>query len=187
MASGCATPRIKKTSAMSDSQRVVLLEKKLKAKESLAQDQRDRKMVLGHAGVEEVPVIEDRWKKLTEKEAYAELLAAEQKQDLPSARGLVELFRRKFATSIFADDALYVLGVMELKQNNFGPAVRVFNEVLTRYPLSQRASASLFAKGVAFKKMNLPQFAKPNFELVKKKFAGSPEAFKAGAELKLIK
>jgi TolA-binding protein len=87
---------------------------------------------------------------------------------------------------LYADDCLYLLGLLAVSDNQLGPALEHFNRVISEFPSSNRLSSALFAKSGVFKKMQLLDKARRGFRDIAEKFPGSPEAFRAEAELKLM-
>jgi TolA-binding protein len=73
---------------------------------------------------------------------------------------------------------------MAVEHSNFPEAIRYFARIEKEYPNSDKAASARFAKAMTYKKMNLPQFAKRSLAEVRAKYPGSPESFRADAELK---
>lgn len=125
--------------------------------------------------------------KLDDQGIYSEVVAHYQTRDVRGLKFYLEALIKRFPTSPYADNALYLGGQLALETKNYPDALRHFQKLTQFYPLSNRMVAAQFSKGIAYKKMNLePQARKVFFEL-RKKYPGSPESFRAETELKLIR
>lgn len=122
-----------------------------------------------------------------EREIYQQITVAYEQNDLDVFRSKYSRLQKDFANSIYLDDAEYMLGMMFAGRKDYGLALKTFNEALKKYPTSNRLRTLLLSKGTTLKRMNLNELALIQFEQVKKKFPGSPEALRADVELKLIR
>jgi len=176
----------------------------LREREEAQQDIRDRNQVLNKkAQMESSPsavklqarpqskkieMISGNDKNLkSDRELYGELVGSYDRNNEIAFFSRLQAFQERHAKSPLADDAVYLAGLMSLSNKNYGPALRYFNSVLKKYPQSNKASASLFAKGVTLKKMNLTEESRKSFAKVRQAYPGSPEALRADTELKLMK
>jgi TolA-binding protein len=125
--------------------------------------------------------------KMDDQTLYSEAVGHYQARDPKAlARYLATLIRR-FPASPFADNALFLGGELALEMKNYPEALRYFHQITRLYPLSNRVVAAQFSKGIAYKKMNLEIQAKKVFFELRRKYPGSPESFRAEAELKLFR
>lgn len=122
-----------------------------------------------------------------EKQLYAELVAAFDRNDELTFSSRFQGLMARYPRGLFGDEALYLAGMMALTNKQYAKAVKHFGDLPRRYPRSSRVRAAQFAKASAYKKMNLPEFARTVFKEVKTKYPGSPEARRAELELKLVK
>ncbi len=210
----CASPNSRGPQSVVKSPQVLEVEKKLKAREEAMQDQKDRNRVLqkknqsGSSGivfnsrpdskmnsakrkpamknVDVGPVVPAAEVKLSDRDLYAELLKMYDLNNEIAFFSRYQAFMRTYPQSALADDAAYLAGLMSLSNKNYGPSLKYFNLVIQKYPSSNKASSSLFAKGVALKKMNLMSESQQLFVQVQKKYPGSPEALRAEGELKIL-
>lgn len=191
---------------------VVDLEKKLRDREVQMQDLKDRNMVLAQkAKLDDgnaIPTkssmglaIQSRPQnkkiklapisaadlKLSERDMYAELLTAYDNNNQMAFSKYYRAFLKKFPKGVLADDAIYLSALLNLSNKNYGLALKEFNNVITKYPTSNKKVSSLFGKGIALKKMNLNEQAVKALAQVRKQFPGSPEAMRAQVELKMMK
>lgn len=118
---------------------------------------------------------------------YSEILTAYQSQSETEFSTLLSVFMQKHSQSVYADNALFLAGKMALEKKQYGKAVGYFQKVEDQFPQSNKVVSAAFAKGIAYKKMNLEKLALRIFEDVRKKYPGSPESFRASNEVKLIR
>lgn len=191
---------------------VVELEKKLKTRETQLQDLKDKNLVLAKKSkLEEDGVIPAAKSmglsvqshpqnkkiavapvsasdlKLSERDLYAELLDAYDKNNQMLFSRYYRAFMKNYSKGVLADDAIYLSALLNLSSKNYGVALKEFNTVINKYPTSNKKVSSLFGKGMALKKMNLNEQAVKALAQVRKQYPGSPEAMRAAAELKMIK
>jgi TolA-binding protein len=201
---GCAMTQTSKPAAspLVKTPRVLEQERIMREREDARQDEKDRNRVLSKKNqiqsssismksnpqnkkIELVGPVSANMAK-NEKDLYAELVGSYDRNNEIAFFSRLQAFLQNYPKSPLADDALYLAGLMSLSNKNYGPALRYLNQVLKKYPTSNKASASLFAKGVALKKMNLTQESRIAFMKVRKSYPGSPEALRAETELKLL-
>ena len=96
------------------------------------------------------------------------------------ANRLVKLFPR----SVYNDNALYLTGVAFMEQNQFGPAIKLFDRVEEQYPLGNKRASAIYAKSVIYKKLNLPQLSQMMLQNLVKTYPGTAEGLRAKLELK---
>ncbi len=120
-------------------------------------------------------------------ELYAEIVGAYQADDELSLKSRLQNLLTKFPQSEYADNALYLAGRMAMDHRNYADAIKQFGKIRRSYPNGDKAAAAEFAKGMAYKKMNLPKFAQQVLQGVKKRYPGSPESFRADSEIKILK
>jgi TolA-binding protein len=125
--------------------------------------------------------------KISDIQLYAQIVGAYDSRDEISFKSRMQSFMHRFPHSPYADNVLYLAGMMAVNNVNYPEAVRFFSRVEKEYPTSDKVTAATFAKGMTYKKMNLESFAKQILTQVKSKFPGSPESFRAEVELKMIK
>lgn len=118
---------------------------------------------------------------------YAEMVSAYQDDNEIAFKSRLQSMLKRFPQSPYADNALFLAGRMAVDHNNFAEAIRYFGKIETDYPTSNKIVSAKFAKGMTYKKMNLPEFAGRTLQDVRKKYPGSPESFRADAELKMLK
>lgn len=181
--------------------KVIEIEKKKKEHEESLQYLKDRRNILAKKSQMETPTrfratpqnkkieisTKTPGKLLNERQLYAELVNAYDQNNEIAFFSRFQSFLQNYNQSPLADDAIYLAGLMSLSNKNYGPSLRYFNQVMKQYPLSNKASAAMYAKGVALKKLNLTEESRHVFLKVRKSYPGSPEAMRAQTELKLIK
>ena len=75
---------------------------------------------------------------------------------------------------------------MALQNRSYPEALRDFQKISKNYPNSNKAVSAQFSKAITYKRLNLPAESKRVFKEVMAKYPGSPESFRAEAELKLF-
>ncbi len=125
-------------------------------------------------------------RKLTEDELYVEILSRYQSNRLFEMKSAGTLFVKKYSDSVHADNVLYLLGYNALERKKYSEALRYFDSLVKKYPLSNKAVSAEFAKGTAYKQMKLNKLAQGAFLKVRKKYPRSPEFFRAESEIKLL-
>jgi TolA-binding protein len=118
---------------------------------------------------------------------YAEMVSAYEKNDEIGFKSRLQSMVTRFPQSVYADNALFLAGRMAVDHNDYAQAVKYFSLIEKKYGKSNKAAAATFAKGMTYKKMNLPEYASRSLKEVRSRFPGSPESFRADAELKIIK
>lgn len=118
---------------------------------------------------------------------YAQIVSAYQSNNEIGFKSRLQSLLSRFPKSPYSDNALFLAGRMAVNQKNYAQAIRYFGEIEKKYPHSNKVVSAKFAKAMTYKKMNLPEFAQKTLKEVKGKFPGSPESFRADAELKILK
>ncbi len=117
---------------------------------------------------------------------YAKVLESFRSKNQPELQKATEFLLKSYAESAYSDNALYLCGLMAFEKNDLKNALHFFNEVLEKYPQSNKTVTALLAKGVALKKMGHPLLAKNIFNSVKQIYPGSPEAQRASMEIRQL-
>lgn len=126
------------------------------------------------------------YKKLKEEDLYAEIITAYRNNNNLAMKSNSQTFLKRFKQSHFADNVIYLQGKMALQNKNYAEALRHFQKVTKGYPYGNKVVSAEFSKGVTYKQLNLVPEAKKVFKEVISKYPGSPESFRAEAELKLL-
>lgn len=125
--------------------------------------------------------------KIDETSLYAEIFSAYRKEDEVGFKSRMQSFMTRFPQSPYADNVLYLAGRLAFSSKNYAEAIKYYQKVISKYPRSNKVVAAKFAKALAYKKMNLEPQAKGVLAELRKKYPGSPEAFRAETELKLMR
>lgn len=118
---------------------------------------------------------------------YAQMVSAYQNDDEIGFKSRLQSMLTRFPQSPYADNALFLGGRMAVDHRNYAEAIKYFTQIERDYPRSNKVAAAKFAKAMTYKRMNLPEFAVRSLKEVRSKYVGSPESFRADAELKMIK
>lgn len=123
----------------------------------------------------------------TEESLYSEVLLSYQSRDLDRIDYFAQQFVYFYPNSVYADNAIYLRGQLNLAMGLPSEALRDFENLIKDYPMGNKRSSALFGKGVAYRKLELFKYAEKVFGQVKKEYPGSPEFFKVDLEMKLLK
>lgn len=118
---------------------------------------------------------------------YSEIVGFYQTNNPIKLRSRLQSLTKKFPSSNYIDNALYLAGRQSMENQNYPEALRYFQKIISQYPQSNRVVAAQFAKAMTYKKMNLNPQAKKVLGEIRHRFPGSPESFRAESELKLVK
>lgn len=118
---------------------------------------------------------------------YAEMVSAFQDDSEIAFKSRMQSMLKRFPQSAYADNALLLAGRMAVDHGNYAEAIRYFGQIEKDYPNSNRIVSAKFAKAMTYKRMNLPEFANRILQEVRAKYPGSPESFRADAELRMFK
>ena len=117
---------------------------------------------------------------------YAQMVSSFQKDDEIGLKSRLQSLLERFPQSPYADNALYLAGRMAVDHKDYAEAIRYFSQVERDYPKSNKVAAAKFAKAMTYKAMNLPELSVQVLKSVRAQYVGSPESFRANAELKII-
>ena len=98
-----------------------------------------------------------------------------------------ELLLKSYPDSVFADNALYLDGLLCFEANQLPQAEQFLNRVISELPQSNKVVAAIFAKAMIAKKMKKYGQAESVLQQVARTFPGSPEAGRVNFEIKLMK
>ena len=201
----CSTPQQKVNSGSRETEldrRVA----KNKARMEMEQDQKDKSRVIvakrkmqGDLGgdLAPAPIFDDNFarhelkkeelRQATEGALYADVLDRYQSGNKKSFLMSSNMYLQRFPRADRKDDVLYMRGLNFLAEKSYGEALISLNQILREHPTGRKSPAALFAKGIVFKRMNLPEASRSSLIKIKQDYPGSPEAQRASVELKLIK
>jgi len=110
------------------------------------------------------------------KRFYDHVMAEFQHKDYEAALAGFRLFLELHGQSPLASSALYWIGECEYRLGRFQDAVLSFEQVMTRYPHSQKVASATLKKAMAYDKLRMKNEARILFERVIVQFPRSPEA-----------
>lgn len=125
--------------------------------------------------------------KIDEATLYAEIFSSYRSSDEIGFKSRMQTFMTRFPASSYADNVLYLAGRLAFSNKNYAESIKYYQKVITQYPNSNKVVGAKFAKALAYKKMNLEPQAKGVLADLRKRYPGSPEAFRAENELKLMR
>lgn len=213
--SGCASLRSSNV-ASGDSghgdKRVVALEKELRRTQKMIDELRERNLVLEKrrssravalspdvpatpspmpiielAPETRIPTVENVGAAQTgEHFLYSKILETYRTKALGELQKTLQLLIKTYPDSVFADNALYLAGLLALEQGQLDLASKYVDRILKDYPRGNKVVAALFTRAVIAKRLNHFDEARQLFLKVRSLYRGSPEAERVGLELKLL-
>jgi TolA-binding protein len=133
------------------------------------------------------PSFKDLIRKIkSEPELYAQIITLYRRGESVKLNYAVEEFERRYPLSIHSDNALYLRGSLHLQQGQYSRAIRAFDQVIASYPQGDKRVSALFAKAVAYRKLNLLGQARGVLGQLQKDYPGSREFYKAQLEIRSI-
>lgn len=129
----------------------------------------------------------NQWEKLSERDLYGKAIELFRAKDKESLDGVRELMNQKFPASPHIDNVIYLSGLLEMRKDQFVPALRKFDSIVQAFPNGNKRVSALFAKAVIYKRLHLLDQSETVLNQVVKEYPGSPESQRAVMELKLLK
>ncbi len=86
-----------------------------------------------------------------------------------------KLYRRQFADSPLADNALYWIGECHFSQKKYEEAIDDFNDVVLAYPQGDKVAAAHLKKGISYMELGKKEEALAAFKLLVSKYPLSEE------------
>ena len=117
---------------------------------------------------------------------YSKVLDSYRKHNSTEMQKAIMLLRKTYPDSIFADNALYLGGLLAMEAQQPTEALKYMDEILRSYPSGNKSVAALLAKGMIERRLGRKEQAKRLLNEVRSRFPGSPEAARASIELKLL-
>lgn len=117
---------------------------------------------------------------------YSKILETYRSRNGDEMQKTLQLLLKTYPESVFADNALYMSGLMAFETGNLSLAQKQFEQLLKEYPRSNKAVSALFAKASIEKRTGRTANAKRGFARVRDLYPGSPEAQRVSTELKLL-
>jgi TolA-binding protein len=117
---------------------------------------------------------------------YSKVLETYQKRNAAELQKSMQMLLRSYPDSVFADNALYLAGMLALEIGDSARAASYFERVLAEHPLGNKAVSALFAKAVVEKRNKKYNEARKLLEKVRVQYPGSPEAARVKLELELL-
>lgn len=118
---------------------------------------------------------------------YSKILETYRKRKSGELNKSLRIFLKTYPDSVFADNGLYLAGLLALESHEDRRAATYMDRLLREYPKGNKAVSALFAKGILEKRNKNYSKAKDLFESVQRLYPGSPEAKRVSVELKLLR
>jgi TolA-binding protein len=117
---------------------------------------------------------------------YSKILETYRSKNAEEMQRTQQLLLKSYPESVFADNALYLSGMLAFENQDYKLAARQFDRLLKQYPRSNKAVAALFARASVEKRMGRPKAARRSLLQVRDLYPGSPEAARVSVQLKLL-
>jgi TolA-binding protein len=129
----------------------------------------------------------EKYENLNSQQVYEKIIEKYRSNDLKAVEAYTNLLLAKYPQSHFADNALYLQGMLAFSVKTYAKSLECFQKIINLYPNGNKVVAALFAKGILYKKMNLKTESENVLSNIKIKYPGSPESLRADAEIKILK
>lgn len=120
-----------------------------------------------------------------EKAIYLRILESYRKGNIEETTRFKDLLLKSYSQSIYADNAIYLTGLLDFQRGRTAEAIQNFGELIKKYPNGNKRPAAMYAKSVAYSKLNLHGLAKKLLEDITARYPGSPESQRAWIDLRL--
>jgi hypothetical protein len=132
-------------------------------------------------------ILKPSYKGISEGQLLAEIRDRYQANDRIGFQNRSMAFLSRFPNGDSRDEVLYLKGMLELMDKNYGVSLVQFNTILRDHPNGRRAPSAMFAKGILYRRMNLLNESRQTLGKVLAQFPGSPESVRAKMELRVIR
>lgn len=120
-----------------------------------------------------------------EKFVYSSLIEAYQRGLLSKASQLQQTLVKEHPQSVYSDNAYYLLGLLHFEKGYYSQAMKLFNDLLDKYPMGNKRAAALYAKAATYRRLNLAKFEQDLLKQIIKLYPGSVEAKRSVMDLAL--
>jgi TolA-binding protein len=122
-----------------------------------------------------------------EQRLYSKILETYRSHNLVELQKTLQILLKTYPDSVYADNALYVAGLLSYESKDNARALAYMERVLREYPKGNKAVSALFAKAMILRttKSKLSE-ARELLKRVRSMYPGSPEAAQATVEERLL-
>lgn len=190
--SGCALfqkDQVKKRRTATDI-RADRLSRLIKKQQKQINDLKIQNLVLKNKKVEKKKVKAKKYKRLSDKKTlafYKKGVKLYYESKYNSLKLLTDRLRQTNPQSSYLDDLIYMQGRLALDQRKFPQALKLFSEVISQHPTSDKRVSAGLAKAMVYKQMGLTKYFEKELKQLTRRYPGSPEFYRAKMELKLLK
>lgn len=117
---------------------------------------------------------------------YSKIIDTYRAKNADELKTTLRLLLKTYPDSIFADNALFMAGLLAFETGDLASARMQFERLLEDYPRSNKVVSALFLKAEIDKRSGRKSDAIRGFKMVRDLFPGSPESFRVSVELKLL-
>ena len=118
---------------------------------------------------------------------YSKVVNSYREHKMAELTKSTHLLLKSYPDSVFADNALYLNGLLSFEMRDYARAEQFMNQVIREYPQGNKVVGAIFAKAMIAKKMKKYSQSESVLQQVARTFPGSPEAGRVNYEIKLLK
>lgn len=122
-----------------------------------------------------------------ERLVYTRMVQSFRRSDFIDVSKQLRILKEKYPYSVFLPSSYYLLGSMQLGQEQFGEAIKSFDQVVNHYVQSGKRPQAMLGMAMAYKKLNLLEQSNSVLNRIIRQYPGSPESKRAWMELRLNK
>lgn len=115
---------------------------------------------------------------------YGQVLEDYRRSDLIALEKTTGLLLKGYPQSVFADNALYLVGTLALFQKDHPKSLHYFHRVGQEYPMGNKVVAALYGEAMLYKKLGNQRKSEDLMKKIMKNYPGSPEGSLAVNEFK---
>jgi TolA-binding protein len=121
-----------------------------------------------------------------EQRIYSKILESYRIHNAVELQKSLEMLLKAYSDSVYSDNALYLAGILAFENGDLQKANQYLNRVIREYSRGNKVVSALFAKAMIEKREGKYEEAKTSLRVIQTNYPGSPEAFRAVFESKII-
>ena len=118
---------------------------------------------------------------------YSKVVNSYREHKIAELTKSTHLLLKSYPDSVFADNAIYLNGLLSFEMSEYAHAEQYMNQVIREFPQGNKVVGAIFAKAMIAKKMKKYSQSESILQQVARTFPGSPEAGRVNYEIKLLK
>jgi TolA-binding protein len=117
---------------------------------------------------------------------YSKVLESYRTHKMDELQKTLQILLKTYPDSIFADNAVYMAGLLAFESGELNRADLLMDRVLRDFPRGNKAVSAMFAKAMIQKKSRKLFEARHTLASLRQLYPGSPEAARADVEVKMV-